>query len=236
MPFPGRQHSGRPRRFDRHHEAVRLAQKNFIISRWHEGATAPFSRLSRLRRLRAGLSPESTETPQAREQVVLGHRGSGNVRARMKLSSPNTRSPSSGGILLNHDSLIWLACAISAACLRASTGRMSMVVVMRCSARPLCRFSGVCAGRARPRRLLQRGPQFLPLADRHRGQVQLGRDAGAGHRGLRGPAGVHVVGVLVPAVRVVGDHDLRPVPLDQPADAGRDLVQGTLQNASGRFL
>ena len=45
----------------------------------------------------------------------------------------------SGGILLNHDSEIWLPCANKASRLRPSTGRMSTVVVMRCSDASACR-------------------------------------------------------------------------------------------------
>ena len=50
----------------------------------------------------------------------------------------------SAGILLNHDSAIWLECANNASRLRASTGLMSIVVVMRASASAIwARISGV---------------------------------------------------------------------------------------------
>src|ERR1022692_589144 len=70
----------------------------------------------------------------------------------------------------------------------------------------------------------QRVPDQLPVAAPHRGQVELGRDAGSLHRGDSGPASVHVIGMLVEAVRIVGDHHLRPVLLDQPADPASYLV------------
>ena len=67
--------------------------------------------------------------------------------ALMKLSRPKASSAMSGGILLNHESWIWLACASSASRLRPSTGRMSIVVVMRPSASAICRMISGSAGR-----------------------------------------------------------------------------------------
>jgi hypothetical protein len=59
----------------------------------------------------------------------------------MKLSQPNTRSATSAGICENHDSLIWLPCANSAARLRSRTGRMSMFVLIRRSDSSILRSS-----------------------------------------------------------------------------------------------
>jgi len=155
----------------------------------------------------------------------------------MKLSRPKAASAMSGGILLNHESCIWLAWASRASRLRLSTGRMSTVVVMRCSVSAICRItSGLGAVGYIHAGFAQRLPYLLPVAAAHRGEVELGRDAGARGGGDGCFGRVHVVRVLVGARGVIGDHDLRLVPLDQGADPPGHLGSGDVAEGAGPVL
>ena len=104
---------------------------------------------------------------------------------------------------------------------------MSIVVVIRSSDSygPPGAFLVVLPGRHLRAGRAQRLPYLPPGAAAHRRQVELRRDAGLCRGGLCGAAGVHVVRVLVGALVVVGDQDLRTVLGDEAADPARHFLE-----------
>ena len=147
--------------------------------------------------------------------------------SRMNDSTPNTSSNRDSGILANQLSASWLAWARSALRLRLATDVVSTVVVIRAAA--------ACASCSRCGSICGRGPTSTPssvmpgaepleVAPSPSGEVQLRRDAGALDGRQRDPIRLDVIGMVVAAELVVGDHDLRLMALHQGREACRALL------------